>query len=283
MSGAGARDLARLFKLPISALSALSAATGYVAWARGVGWGLLPMCAAVFLLACGASALNEAQEHREDALMDRTKARPIPAGRISPGGAWIAGGLVGTIGLALLYWSGGRTAALLGAAAITWYNGVYTPLKRVTAFAVVPGALVGVAAPAIGWVAAHGSIKDGRLLALCFFWLMWQVPHFSLLVMKNGDEYERAGLPTLAKVFSPPQLARASFVWIAATAVSALLIPVFGVSQSPWVGIALAVAGAVLCAYEWRQLWRRAFAGAFYAMSSYAVIVVAVVIVDAVW
>jgi protoheme IX farnesyltransferase len=112
---------------------------------------------------------------------------------------------------------------------------------------------------------------------------MWQVPHFSLLVMKNGDEYERAGLPTLAKVFSPPQLARASFVWIAATAVSALLIPVFGVSQSPWVGIALAVAGAVLCAYEWRQLWRRAFAGAFYAMSSYAVIVVAVVIVDAVW
>jgi heme o synthase len=278
-----ARDLARLFKLPISALSALSAATGYVAWARGVGWTLLPMCAAVFLLACGASALNEAQEHREDALMDRTKARPIPAGKVSPGAAAIAGTVAGAFGLGMLLWSGGPTAALVGAAAITWYNGVYTPLKRVTAFAVVPGALVGVAAPAIGWVAAQGSIKDGRLLALCFFWLMWQVPHFSLLVMKNGDEYERAGIMTLASVFSPAQLARASFVWIAATAASALLIPVFGVSQSPWVGIALALAGAALCAYEWRYLWRRAFAGAFYAMSSYAVVVVAIVIADAVW
>jgi protoheme IX farnesyltransferase len=241
------------------------------------------MCAAVLLLACGASALNEAQEHAEDALMDRTKARPIPVGKISPRGAWIAGGLVGMSGLTMLYWSAGAAAALLGAAAITWYNGVYTPLKRATAFAVVPGALVGVASPAIGWVAAGGSIRDGRLLALCFFWLMWQVPHFSLLVLKNGDEYERAGLPTLASVFSPAQLARVSFVWIAATAVSALLIPVFGVSESPWVGIALALAGAALCACEWRYLQRRAFAPAFYAMSSYAVVVVTVVIVDAVW
>jgi heme o synthase len=283
MSTVAATDLARLFKLPISALSALSAATGYVAWARGVRIGLVPMCGAVLLLACGASALNEAQEHAEDALMDRTKKRPIPAGKISPGAARVAGWLVGVSGLALLYWSGGATAALLGAAAVTWYNGVYTPLKRVTAFAVVPGALVGVAAPAIGWVAAGGSIKDGRLLALCFFWLMWQVPHFSLLVMKNGDEYERAGFPTLAGIFSPAQLARASFVWIAATAASALLIPVFGVSESPWVGIALAIAGATLCACEWRYLWRRAFARAFYAMSSYAVFVVAIVIADAVW
>jgi heme o synthase len=283
MSAVGATDLWRLFKLPISALSALSAATGYVAWARGVRWGLLPLCLAVLLLACGASAINEAQEHVADSLMDRTRARPIPAGKISPGAARLAGAAVGTIGLALLYRAGGAAAAFVGAAAVTWYNGVYTPLKRMTAFAVVPGALVGIAAPAIGWVAAGGSIKDGRLLALCFFWLMWQVPHFSLLVMKSAGEHERAGFPTLASVFSPAALARVSFVWITATAVSALLIPVFGVSGSPWVGIALAIVGAALCAGEWRYLWRRAFARAFYAMSAYAVAVVAVVIVDAVF
>jgi heme o synthase len=283
VGGVGARDLARLFKLPISALSALSAATGYIAWARGVQWGLLPACAAVLLLTGGASALNEAQEHAADALMDRTKGRPIPAGRISTRTASAIGALVCAIGLAMLFRWGGTAAALLGAAAVTWYNGVYTPLKRLTAFAVLPGALVGIAAPAIGWVAAGGSIKDGRLLALCFFWLMWQVPHFSLLVMKNAHEYEKAGIPTLARVFSPLQLARVSFVWIAATSASALLIPVFGVSGSPWAGIALAIAGAALCAFEWRYLWRRAFARAFIAMSSYAVVVVAVVVVDAVW
>jgi len=191
--------------------------------------------------------------------------------------------IVAAVGLAIMFKAGGAAAALIGAAAVTWYNGVYTPLKRVSAFAVVPGALVGVAAPAIGWVSAGGSIADGRLLALCFFWLMWQVPHFSLLIMKHGAEYESAGIPTLGRVFSPAQLARVSFVWIAATAASALLIPIFGVSGSPWAGIALAVAGAALCAYEWRSLWRRAFASAFYAMSSYAVAVGAVVIADAVW
>jgi heme o synthase len=277
-----AGDVARLLKLPVSGLSALSAATGYLAAARALGVGLVTSCAGVLLLACGASALNEAQEHVRDALMDRTKARPIPAGKISKTTAAIVGAGAAALGLAMLLRWAGATAAMLGAAAVTWYNGVYTPLKRVTAFAVVPGALVGAASPAIGWVAAGGSIGDGRLLALCFFWLMWQVPHFSLLVMKRAKEYASAGFPTLAGVFSPRQLARVSFVWISATAASALLIPFFGVSGSPWSGIVLAVAGVALCAYEWGALWRKAFARAFFVMNSYAVVVVAVIVIDAV-
>jgi len=274
-------DVTRLFKLPVSALSALSAATGYLAWAREASWGLLGVFASVLLLACSASALNEAQEHDRDALMERTRSRPIPAGKLSPRAALAVAAVVGITGLAWLSLTGGATPALLGALAVALYNAIYTPLKRITAFAVVPGALVGGVAPAIGWAVAGGSLWDGRLLALCFFWLMWQVPHFSLLLARSSVEYALARFPTLRDFFSDSQLARVTFVWIVGTAASALLIPIFGVCGSPWAGIALAAAGAVLCLFTWRALAHRAFDGAFRAMSAYALVVIAVLVADA--
>ncbi len=239
--------LSELMKVRISVVSTLSAVTGFAAAAHGFSVGTALACLGVFLLAAGASALNEVQERHLDARMERTRHRPIPSGRISAQAALAVAIGTSACGFAVLWGCANLTSALLGLAALGWYNGVYTYLKRVTAFAVVPGSVIGAIPPAIGWTAAGGDLLDARLLALCFFFFVWQVPHFWLLLFRLGKDYENAGFPTLTQLFSTAQLGRLTFVWMVATGVSSLLIPLFGLSASPWIALALAASGAWLC------------------------------------
>jgi len=133
-----------------------------------------------------------------------------------------------------MLWSGrSEIAPILGLAAIVWYNGAYTYLKRVMAFASIPGAVVGMIPPAIGWVFAGGSLLDARLATVCFLFFMWQVPHFWLLVLNHGEEYERAGLPSLTAVLGKPQIARITFAWIVAAAIASFILPLYGSVRSP--------------------------------------------------
>ncbi len=241
------RMLGALTKVNISLLSMLSAAAGYFLAAGGLHPSLLWALAGTFVLACGSAAINEVQEWRFDALMNRTKGRPIPSGRLRPGsGLLIAGGLAAA-GTLLLFAGAGLQAGLLGLAALVSYNLVYTPLKRVTAFAVIPGSVIGAIPPAIGWVAAGGSLGDPRILALSFFFFVWQVPHFWLLLLKYGPDYERAGFPVLTSLFSVRQLARLTFVWIVATAGAALLLPLFRSVTSAGLLAVLLAASLWLC------------------------------------
>ena len=145
-------------------------------------------------------------------------------------------------GEGLLLSTGNAAVPLLGAAAVLWYNGLYTGLKRVSAFAVVPGALVGAIPPAMGWSAGGGSLADPSLAALVFFFFMWQVPHFWLHLLTYGKEYAEAGLPSLTDVFSRDQMERLTFQWVSATAVSALLLGLSGLLQSPLAKACLAAA-----------------------------------------
>jgi heme o synthase len=220
--------LADLTKVRISAMSALTAAMGYVAFARTLDSGVLTAALGTVLLAMGASALNEWQERDLDALMHRTRDRPLPTGAISPAAALAVAICLGVAGFGVLLFAHGWTAALLGMLAMVWYNGVYTPLKRVTAFAAVPGSFIGAIPPAIGWAAAGGSLNNPAIMALCFVFFVWQVPHFWLLLFIYGEDYERAGFPTLSRRFTPPQLARLTFTWMCATAASCALVPLFG-------------------------------------------------------
>ena len=232
-----------LTKFNIAVLSTFSAATGYLLAARSLHWEMFVALAGTLLLSCGAGALNEVQEWKTDALMARTRRRPIPAGLITPSGGLLVSLLLLVGGEVVLLLGVGALCALLGAAAVASYNLLYTPLKRVTAFAVVPGSIIGAIPPAIGWVAGGGRLEDGGLLALSFFFFVWQIPHFWLLLLKYGDQYEQAGFPTLTQVFSPGQLSRITCVWMMATAFSSLLLPLFGVVRSLPSVVAL-----VLCA-----------------------------------
>ncbi len=133
-----------------------------------------------------------------------------------------------SFGTFLLLWGAGWKTGGLGLFAILWYNGVYTYLKRRTAFAAVPGALVGVIPPVLGWVSGGGNLLDHRIWAVSFFFFIWQVPHFWLLLMDSGEDYKKAGLPSLTEIFTTFQLKRIISIWVLSTAVSCLVIPLFG-------------------------------------------------------
>ena len=221
-----------LTKLRISFASTFTAAAGYVAFLRGVNAGLVTTLIGILLLAMGSSALNEVQEHRFDALMPRTANRPIPRGDLSPARAALIATVLAVSGFLVLLLSHNLTSALLGALALAWYNGFYTPLKRVSAFAVVPGSLIGALPPAIGWTAAGGSAADPSVLALAFVFFIWQVPHFWLLVGLHAEGYEAAGYPTLVGLFGRPRLSRLTFTWTCGTAAACGLLPLFQVLVS---------------------------------------------------
>jgi protoheme IX farnesyltransferase len=277
------RDLAQLFKFPISIMSTVSAATGYLAFSHSANWRLLTTSVAILLLAFAACALNEAQEYKLDAMMARTRRRPIPAGKISPTMAVVWAAVLAVVALGVLYLNGGPLALGLGALAVLWYNGLYTYLKRVSSIASVIGSVIGAIPPAIGWVCAGGTI-DGPILSLSFFLLMWQVPHFWLLAMRISDDYEQAQFPTFVRAMGIDSVSRVTFMWTTATAASALLLPIFGLSSSPFLGLALVLAGAWLVFIAWRGLRAPSKQGirqAFNAINYYAVVVMGAIIVDA--
>ena len=214
-----------LTKLRVSAACTFTGATGYLAFRHAFDWGLFSSLAGTLFLAMASSAYNEVQERDLDALMERTRHRPIPRGAVSPSAAGTFAMFLAASGFACLLWCHGWSPALLGLLAMLWYNGIYTPLKRVSAFAVVPGALIGALPPAIGWAAAGGRLSDPTILALALVLFLWQVPHFWLLSLLHRDGYGWAGFPTLSDHFREPQILRLVFTWTCAAIAACTLLP----------------------------------------------------------
>ncbi|MBI5623303.1 MAG: UbiA family prenyltransferase [Elusimicrobia bacterium] len=239
------RSLPALVKVRVSALAGLSALSGLLA---GSGdWTLiLPLGVGVFLLACGACGLNECLEAGTDKRMSRTKDRPLPSGAMSPGLAALVSTALLVLGSGLLYLSGGLLVGALGLGAAAWYDLVYTPLKRVTAFAAAPGALVGAVPPALGWLAAGRSLDDPRLLAVAAFFYLWQVPHFWLLAPEQEPDLKCAGLPAACSCLGRSGIGRLSAVWMTAASAAALAFPAFGCLRSVPACLVLACASAWL-------------------------------------
>ncbi|MDM8009064.1 MAG: UbiA family prenyltransferase [Phycisphaerae bacterium] len=216
----------------------LTTGLGYFMARRGVGVEIWKPLLGTLLLAAGASALNQCQEVALDSRMERTRRRPIPAGHIDRTTAVFLAALTLLGGLYVLTSIGTHAVQLLvlSVLAVAWYNGLYTYLKRVTAFAVVPGAVIGAIPPVIGFVAAGGDVSDPVILLVAGFLFIWQVPHFWLLMLLLEDQYVRAGLPTLGRSFSRPQLHRVTFMWVLAAAVSGMAFPAVmrGQMRLPW-------------------------------------------------
>jgi len=224
--------LLELAKIRISFLATFSASAGFVLASQEIPGEMILPVSGIFVLACGSCALNQYQEREIDQRMERTKSRPIPSGRLNPKAALrISIGLV-LSGSLILFFGAGGPAFALGLFAVFWYNLVYTPLKRKTAFAVVPGALVGAIPPALGWVAAGGRLLDPRIGAIALFFFLWQIPHFWLLLLDASKDYENVKLPSITKTFSQEQIKRIVFVWLLSTGVSSLTIPLFGFLNS---------------------------------------------------
>ena len=273
-----------LGKVKITFFVAVSTSVGYILYSGKFEWTMLLVVIGVFLLACGSSSINHYQERFLDAQMERTKGRPIPSGRIKPLYAFVVAFILSVSGLATIYFSSNVNAALLGIVALIWYNIIYTPLKKRFALAVVPGSVIGALPPMIGWAASGGDVFDMKILSLALFFFIWQIPHFWLLLLLHSKDYEKAGFPTLTKIFNNLQLGRITFVWIAALVTSCLLIPFFNVSSSFYALAALFLMGIWLM-WETRgilsnYLERIIFRKAFLSINLYVLAVVLIISID---
>lgn len=223
------KSLLQLGKPQIILPVTLSALTGYVLHQGAFAGPWLAMAAGVLLLSSASAVINQAQEAGTDRLMERTRMRPIPAGKVGKKTAWLLATILAVAGFSLLWFGCGMLPAWLALFTLLWYNGIYTPLKKFTAFAVIPGSLVGALPPVIGWTAAGGDPWHPHILMVAFFFFVGQIPHFWLIMMRYGPDYELAGFPTLGRIFSQRQVHALTLGWIVATAMAALLLMLFGV------------------------------------------------------
>ncbi len=221
-----------LSKVKITFAVAFTTIAGYLLAKGSFDTGLILPTIGIFLLACGSSSLNHYQDADRDKLMLRTANRPIPSGRISRRGALIVAFILSIAGSVLLFLGSNIVGLQLGLVALLWYNGIYTPMKRKTAFAVIPGSVIGAIPPVVGWVAGGGSITDPHVVILAFFFFIWQVPHFWLLMLKYGKEYVEAGYPSITQLYSEKSIRVLVFLWTLATAVTALMLPLFGIIEN---------------------------------------------------
>jgi protoheme IX farnesyltransferase len=221
--------LVRLFRPRLALLNGVAALGGCFLFSAGTGAGLLAtVFSGVVLLAAAGSALNQVLERDLDRLMARTRLRPLPQGDLTPFAASTVGAAAALAGLALLAAVGGLLPAALGGAALAWYLGVYTPLKRHTSFAPVVGALCGAVTPLIGWNAAGGDPRDFRVVLLAGLLYLWQIPHFRLFQRRHIEDYRGAGLPLPGASLEHRGSCACLLPWLMALAAAAMLLPAFG-------------------------------------------------------
>ena len=226
-----------LCKVRISFFATISTGVGYILATGKMFSGIFAPVIGIFILACGSCALNQIQDREIDVKMNRTKNRPLPSGRINLIEAWIFTVILLITGLSILYFGANLLTMGLGLLAVLWYNGIYMYFKRVTSLAVIPGAFVGAIPPMLGWAASGRSIWEPTIISLATLFFVWQIPHFWLLLMNYSEDYDRGGLPSLTRVFSNRQLERITFVWVVATAVTGILIPIYSSILSPTTNI----------------------------------------------
>ena len=235
------------------------------------------------LIVGAANVLNMYLERDTDALMPRTRQRPLPAGRVDPASALRFGILLAATSIPLLTFLVGPLPGLLAAIAFVTYVFAYTPLKRRTAASLLIGAVPGALPPLIGWTAAAGSIDIPGLLLFAILFL-WQVPHFLSIALFRKREFARAGLLVQPNEPGGDRAARINVVQYTAAlvAVSLMLIP-FGVAHGLYFAVA-AASGAIFLAQGVKGLRKGACEGwarrEFFASLAYLVVLLSALVVD---
>lgn len=205
----------RLSKFPLCLLIACSTAFGCRLVPSATLAQVTAVSSGVLLLAMGAATLNSIQEVREDGNMKRTRNRPLVRGDLSKGYAMGLAGLLVCGGLMILeVVSSSSVAPSLGLLALLLYNGLYTPLKKTTLYALVPGAICGAIPPLIGLAAMGTGIVSHQALQLAVLLVLWQIPHFLLVQLRHSDDYLVSAYPNLLQQFTETGLRKVAVVWI---------------------------------------------------------------------
>lgn len=240
-------DFAELTKARLTFLVLVTTAVGFYLGADS--FAPVELFHAVFgtaLAAGGAAALNQWWEHQFDALMNRTKMRPIPAGRMLPRNALVVGSCLGLAGVLYLAFACNWLSALLAAATIAVYIFAYTPLKRVSTTNTLVGAIPGALPPMIGWAAARNDVAwpAWSLFAILF---CWQMPHFFAIAWMYREDYARAGFRMLSSSdLDGARSARQSVFFAALLVIASGLPAFFGLSSRGFIAVELLLSSAFL-------------------------------------
>ncbi len=181
----------------------------------------------LFLLATGAATLNSIQERCTDALMERTKNRPLPRKNVSLLQARIQTILLFGAGVVVLS-AVSKTIFPFAVAllAVVLYNGIYTPLKQRTVLAIVPGAVCGALPPYIGWLVGGGDKIGFEPFLLIALIVLWQIPHFWLVLLHYRKDYKSGIHPSLLSFFQEDTIRLFFITWIGGLVTTMILFTV---------------------------------------------------------
>ncbi|MCS7265165.1 MAG: heme o synthase [Armatimonadetes bacterium] len=216
-------DYLQLVKFKLSALVTITTALGYLIALRNpllsVSVNFVLTLLGAFLVVGAANAFNQILERETDALMERTKNRPLPSERMSVSEALTSALTMMLLGLTILYFFANFKTAFLAAMALAIYVLAYTPLKRKSEFCILIGAISGAIPPMMGWVAVRNELSQEAfsLFALQF---LWQFPHFWAIAWMYRDDYRKIGLRILPAKGEPAFVARQTVLYAIATVIA---------------------------------------------------------------
>ncbi|HZI57482.1 MAG TPA: heme o synthase [Verrucomicrobiae bacterium] len=222
-------DYLQLFKVRVTALIVMTAWAGYYMGAAKSGvssltWTLLNALVGIGVTCAGSAALNEVLEYKIDALMRRTRNRPLPAGRMSLATGMTAGILATVLGPVYLALTTNSLTGVLAFSTAAIYLAFYTPLKRISPISTFVGAFPGAMPPLLGWTAVRGKMEiEAVFLFLIVFF--WQFPHFQAIAWMYREDYEAAGIKMLPVVDKAGHSVIRQMLTYCSTLVSVSLVP----------------------------------------------------------
>jgi len=248
---ARSRVYIELLKPRITAMVLLTVAIG---WLLGTAGTIDPVVLLHVLVGAGCScagagALNQYIERDSDGSMDRTRFRPLPTRRVSPSSALILGVGAATGGIVYLAVLVNTVAALIDACTLVSYLFVYTPMKKMSAYSTLAGAVPGALPPVIGWAAATGGVGLHAWVLFSILFL-WQIPHFLAIGILYKRDYARGGFPMLVVIDEEGGLTGRQMVLYAAALIPiSLMVSLVGLTGAVYFWSALLL-GAVYLAYS---------------------------------
>jgi protoheme IX farnesyltransferase len=214
----------------------------------------------MLLLAGGGATINNVQDREVDKRYQRTRGRPLARGKVTVSSALGQGIALVVVAAAGIYLATGEVAAAwLGLVGLLLYNGVYTPIKRLSTLSILPGALAGAAPVAVGWTGAGGSLASPEVWVLMALLMVWQLPHVWLLQLSQPAADRCHMLPSLLHRLTDAQMRRLILLCVALFTGVTLLLPYSGLITSPLVvGLLLLHAVCLLAIFVWACLLRPA-------------------------
>lgn len=247
-------DYAILAKFRLSFLVVFSAVIGYL-FAQGSPLNfthILMLSIGGLLVTSASNAINQIIEKDIDKLMTRTQNRPLPTERMNALEAIVAAGAMGISGIIILTYFFNPIAGVLSAISLLSYAFVYTPLKRVTSFAVFVGAIPGALPPMIGYVCVTGTI-DFVAILLFSTQFLWQFPHFWSIAWLQYEDYKKAGIMLLPSISGKTRASALQNVIYCTMLLVVSMIPYFFNMVGTVGNIFIAAAGIVFLWMAWKH------------------------------